>query len=140
MGNALCLSQREKKSPEQYATAARVSPIPTFRKRRRPSGADAPSSLQDLCVAVVAANAAGLDISVLPSELIQRVADHLVDEGEGAATRGGAKRPDLKLPGHCSELGANHEARARRPPAPRTPRARLAAGAALAGSTALTRP
>ncbi|KIY92002.1 hypothetical protein MNEG_15961, partial [Monoraphidium neglectum] len=98
MGNALCLSQREKKSPEQYATAARVSPIPTFRKRRRPSGANAPASLQDLCVAVVAANAASLDISVLPSELIQRVADHLVDEGEGAATRG---KLDLRLLPHA---------------------------------------
>lgn len=93
MGNSLCLSQREKKVPE-YATA-RVSPIPTYRKRRRESDACAPSSLQDLCVAVVAKNAARLDISVMPMELIQRVADYLVDEGERAQTSRGK---DRKMP------------------------------------------
>lgn len=85
MGNALCLSGRgESKPQEQYATAARVSPIPSVRKRRRPSDADSgPPPLQALCVAAVARRADALDISVLPTELIQRVADYLVDEGEG---------------------------------------------------------
>ncbi|KAI8466503.1 MAG: hypothetical protein J3K34DRAFT_472525 [Monoraphidium minutum] len=81
MGNALCLS-REKPPKAVLATAARVSPIPAFRKRRRSSGEGAPPTLQDLCVASVAGAAARLDISVLPSELIQRVADHLIDEGK----------------------------------------------------------
>ncbi|GBF89332.1 hypothetical protein Rsub_02209 [Raphidocelis subcapitata] len=86
MGNALCLAQREKKPPD-YATA-RISPIPAFRRRRRSSGDGASAgppggrSLQDWCVAAVAESAERLDISVLPSELIQRVADHLVDEGK----------------------------------------------------------
>lgn len=82
MGNALCFAQRDKKPPD-YATA-RISPIPAFRKRRRDGGSaggglPGARTLQDWCVAAVAGAAERLDISVLPSELIQRVADHLVD-------------------------------------------------------------
>lgn len=107
MGNALCLAQGGKaKPPELYATA-RVSPIPAFRKRRRSgggraagggdAGATGPYSLLDACVAVAAAHADRLDIGVLPAELIQLVADHLIDEGArrhaGTAGRHAARGP-----------------------------------------------
>lgn len=97
MGNALCLSRGDKPpgsgggadGAPSAAAPARVSPMPSFRRRRRRSGdggagSTGPPALLDLCVAAVAAAAAAadLDIGVLPSELIQRVADHLIDEGE----------------------------------------------------------
>jgi hypothetical protein len=40
-----------------------------------------PPPLLDIAVAAVAAAAAALDVAALPSELAQRVADHLIDEG-----------------------------------------------------------
>lgn len=92
MGQALtCIASRGEKSEEYAASVATLSPAHSLRCRSRSSSEQGAvgCSLQDIIISTVAtALARGSlctrQLSVLPIDLLQRVIDRLVQQGEGA--------------------------------------------------------